>query len=512
MMRVSIGRALLLLALVVGASVGAATAAHAAAPATAPPLAQVTTPVSGMPQFGVGAQSGQGAGAPISLIGVDSAVVLSCEPKITRQAWRVPIAVTTTDLGQHVGTGAVPPPNVEVIGWPVEVVAYSGGKPVARTGCVNGDNTMFGVWGSPSEHVPPADIPVPPAGTALAILPGQAITAVPATPLTPAPTSEQSRQAPQPGDEGGAASTASHPHGRNATPAYLAAAVTLLLAAWSRRRVRADLAGVEAQRTMVAQLAGQAHGALGAGVDALDALSAYLTPVMAGLAVAFWPGLVAYPVACAMAVLAASTLAARYACSRGIHLRASDVLSAARQLPREPRAMLWPGVAAAAAAALGELSGWGLALCAWAGVGALLLAAGVRSVAVRQRAAADRAALGNRVAAVLGVSPARLAEVRWTVGADSAISIATPPETMLRLADLPGRVSQAMPDYEVSIADSHQVVLSPASADTQQARATHAATGGLVTDTGGAPTAGMPYAAGDSEAPLVINESDLRDE
>jgi hypothetical protein len=106
----------------------------------------------------------------------------------------------------------------------------------------------------------------------------------------------------------------------------------------------------------------------------------------------------------------------------------------------------------------------------------------------------------DAVAAILGVSPIALDDLRSVRIDGSNILVDPVPSTGMRTAadrrTLEERVSQILPGYAVQDASAHRVVLAPAGLDVREQRATREASGGLVDEvTSGHPTPATPAPA-----------------
>lgn len=515
---------LLIIGFTAGMTMGTSTAAHAATPPVAPPVS-AAAPISSMPATSDSLIGSQWVDLNDHLTAL---LVISCAPDVHRPAWAATLTYGTDGTGAPTTQAKIPMPDTTKIGWPVEVVAFDFGNRVAAgTGCTDDLASAMpsSGWGALGEEGSLSSIQPPPSSMPLAILPGASSTPRPASPVAPpipTPTAISLPPPPMPSPGPYVGSYAPAPDGiaqasaptgggrHNQTPAYLLLAAALIFAAWSRRRVRADLAQVEHSNALADTVRGF-HGGLGAGIDILDALAVVLAPLCAGGAVATWShDWVSWGVALGMGVLAGLTVAQRLAVRRGVHLRLRDVLDHMHDLPRDPRALASVVIGAGAGAGLALFSGWSAATSLWAGVAVLIVVVARRAVGAVAAAAANRAALANRLAAVLGVSPARLDEINWSIDNAGCIHVPTPPEAMLRLDKLSEAVGTVLPDYEVVAADSHMIVLSPASHETHVARAVTAESGGLITAATTPVTAAPPSMPVEQPQVITITEDDLR--
>lgn len=485
------------LALALGAGVAVAQ------PPVAPPLDAITAPISAAPVL-------PGVAAGWAFDNATRLVAVSCARTTTRPAWVMPLTQLPLLSGGRAGFSKdVPIIDTTRVGL-VEWAAYGSDltTPLLRSGCLDSAGQQALNWGNPiiSER---ATVVPPPAGAVLATLPGDPVTArfaaaptttAPAatTSTTSAPTASPTAQAAAPAvaDQ----STPAQTSGSGILGAGLlgvggwAVTLTLLtlgLVGLSRGHSRRVRTGETDAVTPGAALRGLVAG----GLAVLTGLTA--TGVAA-------PGLPAYTLALALALVTGWTVAHQAGSREGHTVAAPALLTAARERPTFAVGGLVAGAAIGYVVAGSTLTspaeGYSAAVGLTIGAGLAHLRA---ARAGRQQWLSDA-----HVVADLMAVPVRavleLDEVRFTA-ADGGYRITLLNQAARQhLSDLPERVAQIAPHLDIERADRDGVILVPADADadTVAARESVAASGGLV---GGQHAGADPWAQTPAEPASNVN-------
>lgn len=177
----------LLLAGTASALAAAPTAPSSPPPASAPALASIKTPLPAQYKD----TDSRWYAYDVNIPTVTAYVIVSCQPSTSRPAWRVTPVVD--------GAATIPNVLTKNLGWPVEIVGYTGTKMVARTGCVSwtddvamagsqyeaietggpGGGGKWGTAGTTGDELPI----LAPDTSHLAILPGERVSKDPAFPV-----------------------------------------------------------------------------------------------------------------------------------------------------------------------------------------------------------------------------------------------------------------------------------------------------------------------------------------
>jgi len=494
------------LPLALGIGAGVATAQ----PPVAPPLAAITAPISAAPLLP--GKLGWG------FDGATTLVAISCARTTTRPAWSMPLTQQPLLSGGNAGfSKTIAIIDTVAVGSQVEWVAYGSDPttPLLRSGCLDSAAQRALSWGDPviSER---ATVRPPPAGAALAILPGEPATTAPyaAGPATTAPattapaTSSPTAQAATPAaptytgtPDTSAPSQAASDFGSGILGAGILGVggwavtltlITLALVGLSRghsRRMRTD-------QTDTVSPGAALRGFVAGGLAVITGL------IATGVAAA---GLPAYALAVVLALAVGWTVAHQVASREGHGVPLRGLLAAAREAPPYAVGGLVAGAAIGYVVAGSTLTSPAEGYSAAIG---LVIGAGLTSL--RQARAAHQRWLSDAhlVADLLAVpvkAVLEMDEVRFAAQADGGYRITLLNQAARQhLPDLPERVAQIAPHLDIERADRDGVILVPADAETVAARESVAASGGLV---GGQHAGADPWAESPAESHTDVNMS-----